>query len=419
MEKKIVLLLLPFILISCNGLGSKRVKNIVELTPKLEIQTNEPIYLDSNAKVYQFNVNMLKNKQYSFAKSKIITEPVFIGDMIYVLDIRSNISAFSIEKNKVIWSYNLSKHKKDNYIGGGILYHNGKLYITYGARLLIVLDAKSGYEIIRKELPDIIRIKPIALNNNTILVQTISNQTIALDSATLKTLWDHESIAEILSASYSMIPIVQHDNVIVTYNTGQVIALNIKNGEVRWSFEFTNLNDHTAIPNFDAASILCAPVHDNMNLYIATGLGKLIKLNLLTGSVLWQINADDIQSMALIGNNLFIINNARQIAALNPETGQVQFVADLNYEKDDKRLKPTTFLVPFVGVDNNNQQSLNVISVNGILYSFNIDNNVLKMNPNIIQIMKNIRYYGLRSNNTLYFSTDRKVIFGSKINMHR
>ncbi|AGJ02144.1 outer membrane protein assembly factor BamB family protein [Rickettsia prowazekii] len=415
MKKKLALLLLPFILISCNGLGSKSVKNIVDLTPKLVIQTNEPIYLDSNTKIYPFNVNMLKNKQYSPAKSKMIAEPVFIGDMIYTLDIRANISAFSIEKIKIIWSYNLSKHKKDNYIGGGILHHNGKLYITYGARLLIVLDAKSGYEIIRKELPDIIRIKPIALNDHTILVQTISNQTIALDSETLKTLWDHESIAEILSTSYSMIPIVQHDNVIVTYNTGQVLALNIKNGEVKWNFEFTNLNDHTAIPNFDTSSILCTPVHDSMNLYIATGLGKLIKLNLLTGSVLWQINADDIQSMSLIGNSLFIINNARQIAALNPETGKVKFVADLNYEKNDKRLKSTTFLVPFVGVDNNNQRSLNVISVDGILYNFNIDSNGLKMNPHIIKIIKNIRYYGLRSNNTLYFSTDRQVIFGSQI----
>ncbi|AEK74356.1 outer membrane protein assembly factor BamB [Rickettsia conorii subsp. heilongjiangensis] len=414
MTKKIALLLLPFILISCNGLGPKRVKNIVELTPKLAIQTHEPIYLDSNANIYAFNANMLKNKQYSFARSKTITEPVFIGDMIYALDIRSNISAFSIEKNKIIWSYNLSRHKKDNYIGGGILHHNGKLYVTYGSRLLVVLDAKSGYEIIRKELPDIIRIKPIVLNDNTVLVQTISNQTIALNAETLKTVWEHESLAEVLSASYFMTPIVQYDNVIVTYNSGQILALNITNGEVKWNFEFANLNDRTAIPNFDESSILCTPVHDNMNLYIATGLGKLIKLNVATGSVIWQVNAEDIQSMSLIGNSLFVTNNARQIAAFNPETGKVKFVADLNDGQDPKKLKSAAFLVPFVGVNNNNKRSLNVISVNGVLYSFDVDNNGLNRIPHIVKIIKNIRYYGLRANNNLYFSTDRKIIFGSK-----
>jgi hypothetical protein len=45
MIKKIVSLLLPLIILSaCNALGPKRVKNIVELTPKLSLQSNEPIY---------------------------------------------------------------------------------------------------------------------------------------------------------------------------------------------------------------------------------------------------------------------------------------------------------------------------------------------------------------------------------------
>jgi len=413
MIKKIALLLLPFILISCNGLGPKRVKNIVELTPKLSLQSNEPIYLESEANIYTFNPNMLKNKQYGFAKNKTVTEPVFVGDMIYTLDIRSNVSAFSVEKNKTIWSYNLSRNKKDNYIGGGILHYNDKLYVTYGSRLLVVLDTKSGYEIIRKKLPDIIRTKPVMLNDNTVLVQTISNQTIALNAETLKNIWEHEGLTEVLSASYFVTPIVHHDSVIITYNSGQILALNTKNGEVKWGFDFANF-DRVAIPNFEEASILCPPVYDNKNLYIATGIGKLIKLNAETGAVIWKVDAEDIQSMSLIGNSLFVTNNARQIAAFNPETGQVKFVADLNDGKDPKKLKSAVFLAPFIG-QNNGSQSLNIISANGVLYSFDLDNSShLNMIPNIVKIIRNIRYYGPTANNNLYFSTDRKIIFGTK-----
>lgn len=412
--KTIAILLVPFILNACNSFGPKRVKNIVELTPKLALQSNEPIYLDSTTNIYEFNPNLLKNKQYSFTKGKTVAAPVLVGDIIYALDIRSNVSAFSIGQNKVIWSSNLSKNKKDNYIGGGILHHNDKLYITYGSRTLVVLDAKSGYEIIRKELPDIIRIKPVMLNDNTVLVQTISNQTMALNAETLKNIWEHEGIKEILSASYFVTPIVHHDNVIIAYNSGHILALNIKNGEVKWNFEFTNL-DRIAIPNFEEASILCTPVVDHNNLYIATGLGKLIKLNLETGGIIWQVDAEDIQSMSLIGNGLFITNNARQIAALNPTTGQVKFVADLNDGKDPKKLKSSIFLVPFIGQDSSGKQNLNVISANGILYSFTLSDDAhLNTMPNIIKITKNIRYYGVTTNNNLYFSTDRKIIFGTK-----
>lgn len=414
MIKKIVSLLLPLIILSaCNALGPKRVKNIVELTPKLSLQSNESIHLGASAEIYIFNPNMLKGKQYNFVRNKTITEPVFAGDMIYALDIRSNISAFSIEKNKIIWSYNLSRNTKDNYIGGGILLYNDKLYVTYGSRLLVVLDAKTGYEIIRKQLPDITRTKPVMLDNNVVLVQTISNQTIALNAETLKHVWEHESLAEVLSASYFMTPIVHNDSVIITYNSGQILALNTKNGEVKWNFEFANF-DHVAIPNFEEASILCAPIYDSKNLYIATGLGTLIKLNAETGTVIWQVNAEDIQSTSLIGNNLFVTNNARQIAVFNPETGQVKFIADLTDGKDSKKLKSATFLAPFIG-ENNSSQSLNIIAMDGILYSFDLDNTGhLNTMPNIIKILNNIRYYGLTANKNLYFSTDRKIILGTK-----
>ncbi|WP_341790465.1 PQQ-binding-like beta-propeller repeat protein [Rickettsia endosymbiont of Polydrusus tereticollis] len=410
MNKKLAILLLPFILISCNGLGPKRVKNIVELTPRLSVQTNESIYLDSSRETYLFNPNTLKNKGYSFTKYKTVTEPVFVNNIVYALDIKSNISAFSKEKNSIIWSYNISRNKADNYIGGGILYHDGKLYVTYGSRLLVVLDAKSGHELIRKELPDIIRIKPIMINDDTILVQTISNQLVALNTKTLNPIWQHEGMVEVLSSSYQVAPIIYHDRVIVTYSSGQILAINTKKGEVLWSFELTD-SEYAALPNFEEASILCTPISDNNNLYIASGLGKIIKLNIATGAVIWQTNANDVQSMSLIGNSLFITNNARQVAALSLASGQVKFIADLNDGKDVKKLKSAIFLAPSVSKDNTGM-SLNVISVNGVLYSFHSDKDGhLNTIPTITKITKNIRYYGIGFDNNMYFSTDKKIIF--------
>ncbi|MFY9589404.1 PQQ-binding-like beta-propeller repeat protein [Rickettsia endosymbiont of Halotydeus destructor] len=408
---KLAILLLPFILISCNGLGPKRVKNIVELTPRLSEQTNEAVYLDSNKNSF-FTPELLKNKAYSFSKYKTITEPVFVDNIIYTLDMRSNISAFSKDKKSTIWSYNISRHKQDNYIGGGILHHNGKLYITYGSRLLVVLDAKTGHELIRKELPDIIRIKPIMLSENTILVQTISNQVIALNMQTLNTTWQHEGMVEVLSTSYQVAPILVHDRVIVTYSSGQILAINIKNGEILWSFEPVN-PESTALPNFEETGILCSPISDNDNLYIANGMGKIIKLNITTGRIVWQTDAKDVQSMSLIGNSLFVTNNARQIAGISLASGQIKFVADLNEGKDIKKLKSAIFLAPLISKDNTGQ-NLDIISVNGVLYSFRLDENGhLKTAPTITKIIKNIQYYGINDND-MYFSTDKEIIFGMK-----
>ncbi len=397
---------LSCILVSC-GLGSQKAKNITELTSKLSVESNEVILVDSG--INNFTPAMLNAKGHTIARHKVIANPVFHNNIIYTIDSRGNVSAFSTTSNSIIWSYNISTNKNDHYVGGGILYHNGKLYVTYGSRFLVILESNSGHEIIRKELPDILRVEPILVDNHNILLQTISNQILVINIDSLNFVWQHEGMFETLTSSYHVAPIVQNGRIIVNYNSGQIVALNFK-GETLWSHDISINQQDMGLPNFETTSILCKPIVSQLNLYIANST-KLIKINLLDGKILWQTKAEDIQSMSLSGNSLFITNNAGQLAAISLDSGKVKFVANLS-QINTKKPKASSFLAPLVSGSSNNNWSLNIISSNGELYNFQRDiNGNLGEYPQITKITKKIEYYGQTIDGKLYLITDRNLIF--------
>ncbi len=410
-KQRWIIFLLPFILTSC-GLGDKKTKNIVTLTPQLSVESNEIIQIDYAVKTNISSPEILKNKQYTISRHKIISEPIFNKAIVYTIDTKGNISAFSIKNKSIIWSYNISTStdKCNYYVGGGILYHNDRLYVTYGSRFLVVLNSKSGHEIIRKELPDVIRTKPVLIGDHTVVVQTITNQILAINIDNLNFIWQHEGVIRTLSSSCHVSPIVQNNRVIVNYSSGQIVALETSSGQVLW----TNDLSHQEIgsPNFEIDSISCTPVVNNSHIYIANSTGKIAKLDIMTGHVIWQTTAYDVQSMCLAGNSLFIINNAGQVAAISIDVGKVKFIANLNNKKD---IKSSLFLTPIITkVTETGKWNLNIISTKGKLYSFQSDiNGNLSTTPHVTKIIKNIKYHGKTCCDNIYFITDKELYFST------
>ena len=408
-KQRLLIVLLPFLLTAC-GLGAKKMKNIAELTPKLSVESNEAIQIDPSTITSIFTPEALnKNKEYSFTTSTIIAEPVFNNNIIYTISKNGKVSAFSRQDNTILWSCNVSVDKSDNYFGGGILYYKNKLYVTYGARSMVILDSQTGHEIVRKELLDISRTTPVLINDHTILVQTISNQALAVNIDSLNFVWQHEGTAEILSSSYHTSPIAHNGYVIVNYSSGQIFALNADDGQVLWVHDLSN-EQEISLPNFEAASTLCKPIINKADMYLANSAGKVIKVNIMTGDILWQTKAEDVQSMSLSGNNLFITNNAGQIAIISTNSGKVKFVADLNELQDAKKVKVASFLAPIIS-QTSHGWNINIISTKGVLYTLQSENNILSTSPQFTKIVKNIEYYGKINHDEMYFSTNKKIIF--------
>lgn len=412
--KKIILFgLLPVLLISCDRFGSGRVKNLIDLTPKLEVQSKEKLKFNAS-QIKKNPFSDQKSKSYSLAKNTIIAKPAFAKGVMYSTDSKGFVSAYSLKEKKILWQTDIAKGVLDrNFNDGGVLYSNGKLYVTNSSRYLVVLDAKSGDEIIRKEYPDIVRNKPVMATDRLLLAQTVSNQLIAYDIKTSKFVWLHEGELETISTRSHVHPVVYDGNVIVSYSSGEIVYLDAQSGKEKWRYNLTKISD-IGIPSFDPSVIVTVPIISGEYAYFATSNGKIIKMDLDNGAPAWIKVADDIQSLSLVGDYLLVTNNARQVAALSSHNGKALWVGNLIAQKDRSKRKVRTalFQEPFVAQDGNSF-SINVIASNGDLYQFKPDaSGFIPSEPTIISITKNVKYHWISCcNGKMHLITGRNIVY--------
>ncbi len=392
MIKKISTIFLIFLLTGCSGIGTTRIKNLIDFTPKLEVESPK-----SNL-FYSGIVNPLNNdklKSYKSSRREIIASPAIAKKVVYNIDVKGNVTAFSLEEKKILWTKNIVDRKTDNkFSAGGILFSDGKLYITYNTRSLVVLNAANGYEVIRKKFPDILRSKPVMVDDELIIVQTVSNQILAYNIKNSKIMWIHEGGSEIISAKNHAHPVVHNGNVLASYSSGEVIYLRAKDGANLWVYNIDD-NQEIGLPNFAPEVIVTKPIFVDNYVYFATSNGKIVKLDVRDGSEIWVKNAADIQSMIFHDNNLIVTSNAREVAILSTIDGKTYWAGELISEKERnaKRPKAVTFLDPFV-VKDGAVYIVHVIDSDGNLYKFKTDETgQLPVNPEILSIARDVRDY--------------------------
>lgn len=404
--RKIAIFCMTIMLVGCDSFGSKKVKNIIELTPKLSEQSKEAIITTATMKDLG-DYNISKSAAYNITRNKIIAEPAFAKGVAYFIDNKAGVYAFSKKTKKMLWSHNISTKDQSNYIGGGITFNEGKLYITNGSRFLVILDAESGHELFRKEFPDIIRTKPAILSKDVVIVQTVSNQIIAYDMVKSSTLWQHDGLFETIASSTYINPIIYNGHLIACYSSGQLVVLEVKTGQEKWTMNLSEGQD-VALASFETTTLSWRPIIDGDNIYIFSSLGKIMKIEIASGHIKWGAEAKDIQSATLNGNSLFITNNAKQVAAISTENGKVKWVADL--EIADKKKRAVTFLAPIISKKGNNWV-LHILGNNDQMYSFESKDDVLSPSSFITKTIPNIEYSGNTCCGDVYLVTDKKIIF--------
>ena len=129
----IFLIFILFTLSACDQFGSSRIKSLVDLTPALVVEDNSPvIFKDAREEVASEG----SSKIYSLSKNSIIAEPAIVKKVFYSLDESGFLSAFSLKEEKMLWRTDVrgSRYER-HFVGGGVLYSNGKLYVTNGTIL--------------------------------------------------------------------------------------------------------------------------------------------------------------------------------------------------------------------------------------------------------------------------------------------
>ncbi len=270
---------------------------------------------------------------------RLVAAPVVAGGVVYVIDVRAQVSAYGAERGNLLWRKSLKKSRKEEKskvgFGGGVAYAGGTLYVTTGYGFVAALDAGSGEELWRQDIGLPIRGAP-AVSAGRVFAITFDNQLFALSAGDGEILWDYVGIVEDAGVLGAASPAISGDTVIAGFSSGELVAFRAENGQIAWQDALSRTGRLTALATL--SDIDGQPVIDRGRVYAINHAGRMAAIDMRSGERVWESNIGSLYTPWVAGDYIFVVTVEAQVAALSIRDGRVRWVTELQrFQKPDKR----------------------------------------------------------------------------------
>jgi outer membrane protein assembly factor BamB len=267
-------------------------------------------------------------------RQRIPCPPVVAAGSVFTMGADGTVSAFDVQNGANIWSASIRpRHSRSLNVGGGISYADGHVYAATGLGEIICFDAKSGSIRWRQPLGEPARSGP-TISGGHIFVSLIDSSMVGIDADNGRTVWSHQANNPETGILGLPAPAVDGSIVVAGFGSGDLLALNTDSGQVLWT---DNLGA-TGSGISQLSAIVGLPVIDQGRVFVGSLGGIVLSLDLPTGRRLWEKDFATDQSSWVAGDWVFQLSTDQQLAALSADTGQVKWARQMPPFKNMKKL---------------------------------------------------------------------------------
>ncbi len=375
MNKILLFILISFFLVNCSLNKNSRLwnekekdlnenKNLTkifveekkessELNPLIKLdlsknqQNNKTVDNLNNFGSLKYNGSLNKIANFKFAKfnnfSQFDFEPLILKDGLIFFDKKGNILRFN-NNQKIVW--------KKNYYSKTEKKLNPKLLFSMKDKNLIVADNIAKIFLINSISGDLIWSKKSDYPFNS-QIKIYKDKFFVVDYKNIlrcfylkdgSECWNvqTEDSFTISNSKYSLI--IVNDLVIFNNSVGDITAVNILSGLIKWQLPTQKSSIINETYNFNYSRL----VSDGNSIYFSNNKNQFFSIDLNTGTSNWINEVSSILTPVLIGNYIFTVSEDGYLFTIQKKQGNIIRINDLykNYDlKKRKKLKPIGFLV--------------------------------------------------------------------------
>jgi outer membrane protein assembly factor BamB len=260
--------------------------------------------------------------------------------MIFALDGESNLSAIKLGSSDPEWKKTLVPRGEEieGSVGGGLAYDRDTLYATTAYGYIFALNPENGGVYWWRDFGVPIRGAPI-VSDGRIFFLSIDNRLHVLNHVDGSTLWQHQGIEEKAGLLGTASVAVSKDMAVVPYSSGELYAMRVENGRIVWSESLIyhgRLGAETPLSDIDASPVIAGDT-----VYAGSNSGRLVAIDLRTGSPLWEQEIASSTTSWVVGNYLFVVTTGNDLICLQRMNGKIHWITSLPKFLDPKDEKKT------------------------------------------------------------------------------
>ena len=318
---------------------------------KIELKFNKSLEARNKDGIIEFSSDLKKISKYKFSKIKYFDqfqpEIIFHNNHLIFFDNKGSIIKFD-QNSKLIWKKNYyNKQEKKNH---------PILFFAKNNTTLIVADSISKYYALNVETGEILWTKynnapfisDIKINEDKFYVTDSNNvlSCISIEDGTI--IWQHKSENNIIKSTKKISIVIDKDIIVFNNSLGDVIALNINNGNLRW-ITTTADKDSSVKPFLLKLSQL---VINNNSVLFSNNNNSFYSVDLETGLINWTQNINSYLRPIVINDLVFTITTEGYLVIIDNPTGNIIRITDVFDKfktKQRNKIKPVGFVM---GIDN-------------------------------------------------------------------
>ena len=374
-----------------------------ELKIKLEINNtfNNSSETTNNDGIVDFPSTLKKISKYKFSKIKYFDqfepEIIFHNNNLIFFDNKGSIIKFD-QNSKLIWKKNYyNKQEKKNHPILFFAKNNDTLIVTDSISKYYALNIETG-EILWTKYNNAPFISDIKVKDSKFYVVDSNNVLSCISIIDGSLIWQYKSENNIIKSIKKISIVVDKEIVIFNNSVGDVIALNINNGNLKW-ITTTGDKDSSIKPFLLKLSQLV--INENSVLF-SNNNNSFYSVNLENGFNNWTQNISSYLKPVIISELIFTITTKGFLVVIDKPTGNIIRITDVFDKfkaKKRNKIKPVGFVV---GSDN-----LLLTTDNGKLLVIDVSTGKTQ---SILKIDNNKISKPFISNKNLYLVKDNLII---------
>lgn len=284
-------------------------------------------------------------------EKRLLAQPVMDDQgRIFVLDVEARITAIDGARGRKLWSRPLrGEEEGDTTLGGGLAVAGGRVYVTTGFAQVIAIDAAGGKVLWRQRVSAPFRSAPTIAEGKLFAVSS-DNQTHALDIDSGNVLWTHRGASEQAALLGGAAPAYDAGVLVVAYSTGELFGLRSVSGTELWS-EYLARATRTSSAG-QISDIRASPVIDRGRVVAISNSGRMVALNLLNGTRLWEQQLASIQTPWVAGDFIYVVTTDSVLVCISRIDGRIRWARSMpRWEKPKDQRDPITWTGPVLAGD--------------------------------------------------------------------
>lgn len=267
--------------------------------------------------------------------TRISADPIVAGGRVFVMDAASQVVALTTG-GQPIWTRALVPpyDTATQASGGGIAYGDGKVFATSGFGELTAIDPATGRVLWTQDLDAPGGSAP-TVRDGLVYIAARDGTAWAINTETGRIAWTLRGAPGVTSFGAGVGPAVTGDLAIMPFPGGELRAVFAKGGLARWSSVVAGGRTGYAATLF--SDITADPVVSGNTVYAGNIAGRAAAVDLGNGETRWSIPMAAKGPMQPAGNSVFLVNDLNQLVRVSAATGDVIWQIDLPKYAETRR----------------------------------------------------------------------------------